>query len=401
MTLVRSSTVGRVLVCLLVSIGLLSCKGRDEEPQQQPERRANSSPAPSLTLSKDSPVLVSLRTERVAVRPLKRELKAQAGKIVANENRLAHLSSRVPGRIVAVYANLGDQVKTGDRLLLLDSPELGATQLEYRKARTGLSVVEKSFERAKMLLERKVIGVAEYQRREGEYQNALAEVHESEEKLHLLGMREQEIKRLSGPDLPHAQVAQVPLRASISGEVIQRNATVGEVIDPSKSLFTVADLSMVWVQADFPEQQVAHLKVGLSIAIKIAAYPDETFTGRISYLSSVIDPATRTVRARADVPNPNRKLRPEMFAEVNVVLDDAPGLAVPASALQQAGEKTIVFLVRGERRFERREVVVGPVTDRYAAVMSGLAENDEVVTEGSYLLKSELLKEQMGGGEGS
>ena len=135
------------------------------------------------------------------LRPIRTVLKAQAGKILANENRLAHLSARVPGRIVAVYANLGDRVKEGERLLLLDSPAFGEAQLEYRKARTMLSVTKKALERAKALLDRGAIGAGEHQRREADHENARADLHEAEEKLHLLGMTEREIQRLAAQDI--------------------------------------------------------------------------------------------------------------------------------------------------------------------------------------------------------
>lgn len=387
-----------VVICLFVACGLVSCQGRDEEPRQQPERLEESAPSPVLILPENSPALATIRTERATVRRLRRQLKAQAGKIIANENRLAHLSSRVPGRIVAVYVNLGDQVKVGDRLLLLDSPQLGAIQLEYRKASIGLTVQEKAFERAKTLLAQKVISMEEYQRAEGDYQKALAQVHESEEELHLLGMTEQDIKRLMTADLPHAQVAQVSLRASIPGEIVERNATVGEVVDPNKILFTIADLSTVWVRADFPEQQTARLKVGLSIELRVRAYPEEVFSGRILYVGAMVDAATRTVMVRSEVPNPDRRLRPEMFADVVLLTEEQPMLTVPRTAIQQAGDRTVAFVVRGPRRFERRVVAIGETAGEYVEVMGGLAEGDEVVTQGSYSLKSEVLREQMPSG---
>jgi cobalt-zinc-cadmium efflux system membrane fusion protein len=331
----------------------------------------------------------------VALRPIRTALKAQAGKILANENRLAHLSARVSGHIVAVYANLGDRVKEGDRLLLIDSPAYGEAQLDYRKARTTLSVMEKALERAQALLDRGAIGAGEHQRREADYENARADLHEAEEKLHLLGMTEREIQRLAAKTLPHAEVAQVSLRAPFTGEVIERNATIGEVIDPNKSLFTVADLSTVWVRADFPEQQAGRLKTGLTIEVRVSAYPDTMFHGAITYVGAVIDPTTRTVTARADVANPEGRLRPEMFAEVTLVTDEQSILSVPRAAVQQVGSRTVAFVVRGPRRFESREVTLGQASSEYVQVVAGLAAGDEVVTQGSYALKSEYLREQM------
>jgi cobalt-zinc-cadmium efflux system membrane fusion protein len=322
-------------------------------------------------------------------------LRAQGGKILPNENRLAHLSARVPGRIVAVYANLGDRVKSGDRLLLLDSPAFGEAQLEYRKTTTAVRVTEKALERAQALLDRGAIGAGEYQRREADYENARADLHEAEEKLHLLGMTEQEIERLAGKELPHAKVAQIFLRAPFAGEVIERNATVGEVVDPNKMLFAVADLSTVLVRADFPEQQAGRLQTGLGVEVRVSAYPQLVFRGVITYVGAMIDPTTRTVTARSNLPNPDRRLRPEMFAEVTLLTPEQPVLAAPRAALQQVGSRTMVFIVRGPRRFESREVKIGASSNDYVEIKAGLEEGDEVVTEGSYALKSEALREQM------
>ncbi|MBY0247486.1 MAG: efflux RND transporter periplasmic adaptor subunit [Nitrospiraceae bacterium] len=387
-----------VALCLFVTIANTSCESKQEDvPKPHAPTAASSAEAGTLELPAGSPTLARLQTDRVALHPIRTALKAQAGKILPNENRLAHLSARVSGHIVAVYANLGDRVKEGDRLLLLDSPAFGTAQLEYRKARTTLSVMGKALERAQALLDRGAIGAGEHQRREADYQNARADLHEAEEKLHLLGMTEREIQQLAAKTLPHAEVARVSLRAPFTGEVIERNATIGEVIDPNTKLFTVADLSTVWVRADFPEQQAGQLKTGLTLEVRVSAYPDTMFQGAITYVGAVIDPTTRTVTARAEVANPDGQLRPEMFAEVSLVSDEQSVLSVPRTAVQQVGSRTVVFVVRGPRRFESREVTLGQASSEYIQVIAGLTSGDDVVTEGSYALKSELLREQMPG----
>jgi cobalt-zinc-cadmium efflux system membrane fusion protein len=397
-----SGSVRSIGIALSLSsvIGHAACQSKQEEASKPPASAAVSSAQSGvIELPEGSPVLARLQTDRVALHPVRLALKAQAGKILANENRLAHLSARVPGRIVAVYSDLGHRVQEGDRLLLLDSPAFGEAQLGYRKARTSSAVAEKAYRRAKALIDGGAIGIGEYQRREADYENARADLHEAEEKLHLLGMTEQEIERLAAKTLPHAEVAQVSLRAPFTGEVIERNATIGEVIDPNKTLFTVADLSTVWVRADFPEQRAGRLKAGLGIEVRVSASPDQVFRGVITYVGAVIDPATRTVTARADVSNPDRRLRPEMFAEVTVITDEQSLLSMRRGAVQQVGNRSVVFVVRAERRFESRDVTIGESSDDYVEVKAGLAEGDEVVTQGSYALKSEMLREQipMGG----
>jgi cobalt-zinc-cadmium efflux system membrane fusion protein len=190
-------------------------------------------------------------------------------------------------------------------------------------------------------------------------------------------------------------VAQVFLRAPFAGEIIERNATVGEVVDSSKTLFTVADLSTVWVRADFPEQQIGKLKTGLAVEVRVAAYPETVFQGAITYIGAVIDPATRTVTARSQLPNQDQRLRPEMFAEVTVRTQEQSVLAIPRAALQQVGSRTMVFVTRGPRRFEFLDVTIGESADAYVEIKDGLKVGDEIVTEGSYVLKSELLRGQM------
>jgi len=387
--------VGFVIAGVVAAVSV-SCQPTQEEAQRQtPQGTQPSTHAGMIELPEGSPMLAQIHTERVEHHPMRMSLKAQGGKILPNENRLAHLGPRVPGRIVAVYANLGDRVKTGDRLLLLDSPAFGEAQLAYRKRRTAMRVAEKAFERARALSAEGAIGISEYQRREAEHENAKAELYEAEEKLHLLGMAEREIERLSAEQLPHAEVAQVFLRAPFSGEIIERNATVGEVVDPSKTLFTVADLSTVWVRADFPEQQIGKLRTGLAVEVRVSAYPETVFQGVITYIGAVIDSATRTVTARSEIPNRDRRLRPEMFAEVTVRTEEQSVLAVPRAALQQVGSRTMVFVTRGPRRFEFLDVTIGESSNGYVEIKAGLMEKDEVVTEGSYALKSEALRGQM------
>ncbi|MDX2251993.1 MAG: efflux RND transporter periplasmic adaptor subunit, partial [Nitrospira sp.] len=206
---------------------------------------------------------------------------------------------------------------------------------------------------------------------------------------------EEEIRRLAIKDLTQSEVAQVFLREPVSGEIIERNATVGEVVDSSKTLLTVADLSTVWVRADFPEQQAGRLRTGLEVEVKVSAYPETVFRGTVTYVGAMIDSATRTVTARSKLPNPDRRLRPEMFAEVTLLTQEQPILAVPRTALQQVGSRTMVFVVRGPRRFEWLEVKLGVSSHEYVEIKDGLTEGDEVVTEGSYALKSEALRGQM------
>jgi cobalt-zinc-cadmium efflux system membrane fusion protein len=166
-------------------------------------------------------------------------------------------------------------------------------------------------------------------------------------------------------------------------------------------LFTVADLGEVWLWIDVYERQLRHVRPGDRVEARFDAWPGETFTGELAYLADELDPASRTVRARADLANPERRLKPGMFARVLLSADaeaDAPPvLAVPRRAVQRQGEAAVVFVKTGELRFERRPVELGLSTDEWVEIVAGLTAGEEVVTEGAFLLKSQASADQLGG----
>ncbi|MEW6144117.1 MAG: efflux RND transporter periplasmic adaptor subunit [Thermodesulfobacteriota bacterium] len=334
----------------------------------------------------------NLEIEEVSLKSLKSILQLP-GEVQFNENKLAHVGSRVPGRIIEVRANLGDKVNEGDSLTVIDSTELGTTQSEYLKAKANLQAQEKSYARAKKLLEGKAISLGEYQKREAEYMTVRAEFKAAEDTLHLLGLSEAEVKQIGGEHIINSQVA---VRAPFSGTVVERHATLGEVIEPATKLFTIADLSTLWVIADVPEKDISRVKIGLPVEIKVSPYPDDVFKGNLTYVGDQVDPSTRTVKARAEVDNSLGKLKPEMFATIFItteVVSDV--LAIPGEAVQTDGNKIIVFLDKGNGRFEKREVSLGRQIDGFYQVIDGVTTGEKIVTKGSFLLKSEAQKSEL------
>ena len=217
----------------------------------------------------------------------------------------------------------------------------------------------------------------------------------AEDKLHLLGMTE---KELSAIGKEHTINSRVAIYSPISGAVIERHLTLGEVVEPVKPLFTVADLSNLWVIADVPEADVPKVKKGQSVAIVASAYPEKVFKGKLSYISEVIDPETRGVKVRAEVDNAKGALKPEMFATVRISTSEKEkALAVPESALQRDGDKSIVFVAIDEHEFEKRVVEVGPRFNGFHRILSGLNEGERVVVKGAFTLKSEGQKGEMEG----
>jgi cobalt-zinc-cadmium efflux system membrane fusion protein len=294
--------------------------------------------------------------------------------------------------------DLGQEVKSGALLAILYSSELGMAQSGYLKAVAKLYVAERAFKRAQSLLEEKVIGVAEMQRREGEMISIRAEKRESQDRLRLLGMSDELIERL---DREQTIQSHVPIVAPFDGRIITRNLTKGEVVETTEKLFVVADLSEVWVIANIPEKDIPYIhqdqsKQGQNVEILLTTYPGQVFHGKITYVGDVLDIHSRTMRLRIEVPNPDRRLKPEMYATIRVYSDPETNvLVVPESSVQRERDRKFVFVQRDARSFEARDVKLGESNGDVVKVLDGLKEGETLVTQGAFVLKSELLGEQI------
>jgi cobalt-zinc-cadmium efflux system membrane fusion protein len=320
------------------------------------------------------------------------------GTVLPNQHAVAEITTLVRGRVVDVYVDLGQEVKGGALLAILYSSELGLAQSAYLKAVAHLYVAERAFSRAQSLLEEKVIGLAEMQRREGEMISVRAEKRESQDRLRLLGMSSEQIARL---DREQTIQSHVPIVAPFDGRVIVRNLTKGEVVETTEKLFIVADLSEVWVIANIPEKDIPYihqdqLKNGQMVEVIVTTYPDQVFNGKITYVGDVLDPATRTMRLRLELPNPHRKLKPEMYATIRIYSDPERNvLVVPESAIQRDRDRRFVFVQRDPQSFEVRDVKLGQSSGDIVKILDGLTEGESIVTQGAFVLKSELLGEQI------
>ena len=319
------------------------------------------------------------------------------GTVVPNSHAVADITALVRGRVADVYADLGQEVKSGQLLAMLDSGELGMAQSSYLKANAKLYVAERAFRRAQLLLEEKVIGLAEAQRREGDLISIRAETREARDRLRLFGMNDQDIRRLDRDQTIHSFV---PIAAPFDGRVIARNLTKGEVVETTEKLFVVADLSEVWVLANIPEKDIPYFyqdrsREGKSTEVRVSAYPSQVFHGVITYAGDVLDPATRTMQLRLELTNADRKLKPEMFATVRVHSEAEHNvLVVPDASVQRDRERQFVFVQTGPSTFETRDVKLGESNGALVKVLDGLKEGQSVVVKGAFILKSELLGDQ-------
>ena len=322
--------------------------------------------------------------------------------VVPDSHATADITALVRGRVLDVYADLGQQVKTGDLLAILNSSELGMAQSSYLKAIAKLYVAERASERATMLLREKVIGLAEAQRRQGEMLSLRAEKREAEDRLRLLGMSDEQIAKLNREQ---KIVSYVSITDPFDGRVIARNLTKGEVVEVTEKLFTVADLSKVWVLANIPEKDITFIRadagtdksgVDQLVEVLVTAYPGEVFHGKVTYVGDVLDVATRTMSLRLELPNPHRKLKPEMYATIRVhSLPEHGVLIVPEGAVQRERDRRFVFVQRDAHTFEARDVTLGEGNGEMIKILDGLQEGEPIVVKGAYVLKSELLSDQI------
>lgn len=396
----RITTHARFLLASLCAMALFIGVGCDTAPDNATGAKPSAAtPPPGIVRVKPEMVAQAGIEVRPVIRGEFRTYRDFPGTVRPNENELAEITALVRGRVVDVYADLGQEVKAGTPLALLNSSELAMAQSSYLKAKARLHVAEQAFERAKFLLKEKVIGRGEFQRRQGELIGSRAEAREARDRLQLLGMAEKDIRQLEGDETIRSKVT---IRAPFAGRIITRNVTMGEVVGTSEKLFVVADLSKVWVVANIPEKDIQYIHRSAdrdrSVEILLSAYPQEVFRGTITYVGDVLDPVTRTMKIRVEVPNPEGRLKPEMFASVRIYSHPEPNvLTIPSTAVQRDQGNAVVFVQLDDQQFAQRVVKLDSESGDLLKVLDGLQEGDQVVVNGAFVLKSELANQHQGG----
>jgi RND family efflux transporter MFP subunit len=379
-------------------------------PSAAPGRAASETPQPPSagepTVKDDAPlpdITVSLtqdaiRRAGIVVAPVLRGTVATAirvpGTVEPNAYREVVVTPLVSGRLTRVSAQLGDQVRRGQTLAQIYSPELAEAQTRYMAARAQLDAHDRELRRTEKLVEIGAASRQELERTHADHTAQMAAVQSARSRLQLLGVPPSALDDLAaGKDL--GSTTNVP--APISGVVTERLANVGLNVDPAARLFTIVDLSTVWVVGELYEKDFSRVRVGTEATITTTAYPDLSLKGRIGYIDPQVSPETRTAKLRVEVPNPRTDLRLGMYAEVVVAARDG-GLVpvIPRSAVQNVGDRTVVYLVNPneQERFTEREVRLGQSFGEQVEVVSGVQPGDLIVTEGSFFVRAE--RERLG-----
>ena len=387
--------VGLLLVPAVVVVRVFTAKPAEE-----------AAPAPAatgaVTLAKESISLAGI--EVVEAKSVTRAATFEAPAVLAlDEARTARIGSLVEGSVVRVLSEVGNRAARGAVLAELNSRVVHDAWADYRKAvaerrrrETELAWATQAAERAARLHQEKALSLQERQKAETdqvaareELERTKTEVRRAEEALEHLGVTNAE-------DPTGESGESVPIRAPLAGVVLEKHVTAGTAVTPGAPLFVVSDLSELWALAEVDETRIPLVAAGRAAKVAVAAWPDRAFDAKVTFVGDAVNPKTRRVTVRCQVPNPGGLLKPEMYARVSLGESaPRPMVVVPEAAIQEIDGKPHVFVAGAKGAFVKREVALGASSEGLVEVRSGVAAGEKVATQGSFLLKSQLLAASM------
>ncbi len=379
--------------CLIaIAVVLLACPGCSSKTAvvSADGMSAAASEPGIVVIRADSPMLKQIKCEVVGVADLPTDEVIAPGKIEANPNRVSKVVLPVTGRITSVLIKTGDTVRKDQPLLTIQSPDADAAMSTFLSARAAVTQTraallkaQSDFDRSSDLFEHNAVAKKDVLSNESALAQARAALDQAQ------ASQEQARRRLSVLGLAPGDFKQdVVLRAPLAGKVLELSVVPGEFRnDANASLMTIADLSTVWVTSQVPESYIRFVQAGERVAITLVAYPGETFEGRVSRIADTVDPQTRTIKVQSDLENRTGRFRPEMFGSIHHVESTAKMAVVPAAAVVQSGNRTVVFVEQAPGRFEERSVAVGKRAGTLIRVVSGVKPGETIVVDGGMLLQ--------------
>jgi cobalt-zinc-cadmium efflux system membrane fusion protein len=364
----------RATLAAAIAIAAISLSGCSREPATA---ASNLAPATTVETVPDRNVVTVTNPERFSVaqavaRHESDQLLAN-GVVAADVSRSYAVNSLSSGRVVEVKARLGDDVQKGQLLLSMTSPEMSQAFADYQKFKADATLAKTQLDRARILYSHGASAQKDLELAEGTYNKANIDTLTAEEHIGLLGGDPQHVSPL------------IEIRAPVAGTITEQNVTSAagvKSLDNSPNLFTIADLSNVWILCDVYENDLGRVHVGDQAEIELNAYPDRRLAGRVGNISKLLDPNTRSAKVRIELPNEAGILRPNMFATVHFVSRGmATRTVIPSSAVLRLQDRDWVFVKLNGQRFRRTEVQAGPVNaDKTQQILSGLRPGDQVVT---------------------
>lgn len=332
-----------------------------------------------VQLAPDSPKKAYVKTTRLMLsqHPL---LEPLAGKVVYDEALTSRISSPVAGRVISTPIALGSQVQVDTTLLELDSPDAAEAEADFTKAQATLTLASHAFNRQQELYAGKAIARKELEQAQDDLSTARSDLQRTQDRLKNL--------HLSG----RQSDGRFALRATVPGVVVERNVTPGMEVRPDREtpLFVVSDLKQLTVLMSVFEVNLSKIRLGQKLSISVPAYPGESFSATVRYISQVLDEATRTVQVRCSIANPDARLLPGMYATITVESDpDDQAFVIPLTAVFTEGDADYVFIALDDNHYQQRQVQVGLRLKEKAVVRQGLKPDEQLVTEGALMLRAE------------
>src|SRR6266849_372435 len=373
---------------------------------------SNPASQPTNAATPDSAQAHAIETEIVVLQPIAGAILA-TGKILVTEDRVANIGPVHGGRLVRLYAGQGTNVRKGQKLADLESADIDQAEADYLKAladyenarRTSVAEIkfaQATYDRTRMLYEKTITAGKNLQAAEHDLEVAKASAESSvagtrsaltaaRRHLLILGLKQSDIDALRNkPDSPVI----FSLTSPITGIVVERNATIGATVGSDANVFKIIDLSRVWIDANVFEKDLERVRRGQEVRVLVTAFPESSFSGRVVLINSVVDPDTRSVKVRTEVPNPDGRLKPDMFANVQIITDQhRASISIPQSAVLKDGGKTVVFVADGNG-YKKRVVIAGIQSNDRVEIRDGLNAGDKVVVKGNYLLLQQSKPEQ-------
>jgi cobalt-zinc-cadmium efflux system membrane fusion protein len=317
------------------------------------------------------------------------------GEIVINTDRQAHVIPRVPGIVREVHKKLGDQVKGGEIMAVLESRELADAKAEFLAARERFDLAEVNFNREENLWKKKISSEQEYLEAKQNFVEARINLRSAEQKLHALGFSETYLKQL--PEHPDQSYTRYEIKAPFDGVVIQKHISLGEALGDDAEAFVIADLTSVWVDINIYQKDLVNIHKGQKVVIDIG-HGVASMESTLSYVGPLVGEETRTALARAVLKNTKGQLRPGMFITARVATNSVKvPLMIPKTALQTLEGKTVVF-VKDEDGFEPRPVNISRDNGLHVEIMDGLKIDEYYASKGAFTLKAQLSKGAFGDG---
>ena len=389
-----------VVLSILAALSFAGCNGKKAQDKESESTAESTEKSNLVEMSVSAQQHIGMQVAEAALIQLNEYLRA-TGTVQPIDSRLGVVGPLSRGRIVEVRAKIGDRVGSGQTLAIFDNIEAGELLSREQSARADLERLKaqlipavRQVERSRRLADIGAGAEKDFESSKAEKEGIEADIRSQESLIEGISQR---LHRFGVSDSNSRATFLTPLKAPFSGVITKAQASPGDTVDAGQEVFTVADLTRVWVQAEVYEKDLGRIRVGQSAFITVDTYPDHPFEGRVSYIGDTLDPQTRTTRVRCEVSNHDLRLKTDMFANIELPTKfSKQAIAVASAALQVVEGKNVVFIRHSPTQFEKREVEKGVTVNQQTEIVRGLKQGEPVVTQGAFHLKSILAGGELG-----